>query len=391
MAQTTTLNFNVIGQSLERLDDNRIVEKAKNYVEAQFSFNEVWENTTKAILIEGSGLRYKAYLDENNKSLIPNRVVRHDGFTLTVVGEDTDKNITITTNDLFISILSNNATDDTPSYVEEIESETLDVNQEGEKYILEIPESYKNCYNIISSDITNITPITEMEFSATLSESLIEVITTFKQNLYMDWENEFPEFLVALDGVKANNLTPTKKMTFGDDPILYYVFSASDSWFDFSVVLYYENDTWKFMIIHNNLVTQEDLNIALQEKSSVVANPDTTGDEEALSTVEIDGTKYKIGGGSLYRHTINETGRWISLTIITKNNTAFTKTSLAQWLYTNGYNSMYNRYTATNNAGSAGSITSGIFSENGTSISCLTSGGAQPYAGDGFVDIISEV
>lgn len=142
MAQTITLNFKIIGQSLERLDDNRIVEKAKNYVNAHFEFNELWDDTTKAILIEGSGLRYKVYLNENNECSIPNRVVRHDGFTLTVVGEDADKNITITTNDLFISILSNNATDDTPSYVEVIESNTLDVTREGEKYNLEIPNTY---------------------------------------------------------------------------------------------------------------------------------------------------------------------------------------------------------------------------------------------------------
>lgn len=396
MAQTITLNFKIIGQSLERLDDNRIVEKAKNYVNAHFEFNELWDDTTKAILIDGSGLRYKVYLNENNECSIPNRVVRHDGFTLTVVGEDTDKNITITTNDLFISILNNNATDDTPSYVEEIESETLDVTREGEKYNIEIPESYKNCYIVTSNDISNITPISSGTYNVTLSEEMESVITTFKQNLYIDWENQFPDILSTLQGIKLTNCYPSKKFQIDAELETFYVFSATDGWNDFNMTFYYVNDTWRVSFTMGNLATQEyvsmEVSMAVADKSKVVANVETTEDTPTLSSIGIDGVPFKVGGGSkLYRHTINETGRWISLTIITKSDTAFTKTSLAQWLYTNGYNSLYNRYTATNNAGSAGSITSGVYSEDGIAISCLTSGGTQPYTGDGFVDVISEV
>lgn len=217
MAQTITLNFNIIGQSLERLDDNRIVEKAKNYVNTHFEFNELWDDTTKTILIEGSGLRYKVYLNENNECSIPNRVVRHDGFTLTVVGEDTDKNITITTNDLFISILSNNATDDTPNYVEEIESETLDVTREGEKYNIEIPSEY----------VTN--------------EKLSQELENYVDNESLEETLE--------DYAKETDLS---------------VYATKQE---------------------------------LAEKSKVVPNPTLSGDEPNLEGAEIDGIKYKVGGG----------------------------------------------------------------------------------------------
>lgn len=200
MAQTTTLNFNVIGQSLERLDDNRIVEKAKNYVEAQFSFNEVWENTTKAILIEGSNLKYKAYLNEENKCLIPNRVVRHDGFTLTVVGEDSEKFITITTNDLFIPILSNRVEDSTPRYVEVIESDTLDVTRDGEKYNLEIPDTYVD-ETKLNDAIKLYRHTTRIEFEGHQNGTIwVDAILPYKEA----FTNEF-DLLEVLSKYKVSN------------------------------------------------------------------------------------------------------------------------------------------------------------------------------------------
>ena len=341
MAQTTTLNFNVIGQSLERLDNNKIVEKAKNYVEAQFSFNEVWENTTKAILIEGSNLKYKAYLNEENKCSIPNRVVRHDGFTLTVVGEDSEKFITITTNDLFIPIAKNNAEIDVPKYVEVIESDTLDVTREGEKYNLEIPESYKNCYIVTRNDISDITVLSNDTYSVTLSEEIEQVITDFKQNLYVDWVTEFPELSNTLGIIKLTNCYPSKKINGDEEVPTYYVFSATDSVEDFSMGFFYEDDTWKVTITHGALADREYVSMEVSrleneigEKSKVVPNPTLSGDEPDLEGAEIDGIKYKVGGGSKsYLHKISITFSLIaygnlgniSLLITNSNNTPIGK------------------------------------------------------------------
>ena len=42
----------------------------------------------------------------------------------------------------------------------------------------------------------------------------------------------------------------------------------------------------------------------IDEASSVVANPTLSGDEATLNGLEVDGTKYKVGGGKLYNHSI---------------------------------------------------------------------------------------
>ena len=125
-------------------------------------------------------------------------------------------------------------------------------------------------------------------------------------------------------------------------------------------------------------------------KENVKANPTLSGTETELMGLEVNGTKYKLGGGgSLYRHIINEAYAWISISILLKSNTPFTKISLAQWLYDNGYNSMYNRYTACSS--SAGQYTSGVYSSDGVGFYYITSNGPQDYKGESFVDIISEV
>ena len=110
MANPMTITFDVENQILSRTDTNRIVEKSKNYLVATFNFSSDWDDTQKAAIIENGGMRFKVYL-ENNECDIPNRAVSHDGFTITIVGEDEEKNITITTSDLFIAVQKNNASD----------------------------------------------------------------------------------------------------------------------------------------------------------------------------------------------------------------------------------------------------------------------------------------
>lgn len=403
MAQTITLNFKIIGQSLERLDDNRIVEKAKNYVNTHFDFNELWDDTIKTILIEGSGLRYKVYLNENNECLIPNRVVRHDGFTLTVVGEDADKNITITTNDLFISILSNNVTDDTPSYVEVIESDTLDVTREGEKYNLEIPESYKNCYIVTSNDISDITLISGGTYSVTLSEEMASVITTFKQNLYIDWENEFPDILSTLQGIKLTNCYPSKKLQIDAELETYYIFSATDGYTDFNMSFYYVNDTWRVTFTMGNLATQEyvsmEVSMAVADKSKVVANPTLSGNEPDLEGAEIDGIKYKVGGGSkLYEHNIflsYGNASTVLITIYNRNSTPLNESSLISFLTSRNFvhseDTNYGMgYQATGRKSSSTYFV-GIFTYENYLYSIGNNNSAEKIENPSITDIISEV
>lgn len=291
MAQTTTLNFNVIGQSLERLDNNKIVEKAKNYVEVQFSFNEVWENTTKAILIEGSNLKYKVYLNEENKCLIPNRVVRHDGFTLNVVGEDNEKFITITTNDLFIPILSNRVEDNTPKYVEIIESNTLDVTRDGETYNLEIPDKYLELYVMQENDFSNMEHESGGDWTLDISETLESIIRAFEKRISVDWvtlglEPPFPN-------MKKSVYIPTKQVTImsDDEEILYYIYSATDGYGDTNIAFYYANATWHCVFNSFNLIDRETFNLGLESKQDVLQEGDG---------IEIENNTIKT---KFYRHT----------------------------------------------------------------------------------------
>lgn len=142
MANQMTITFNVENQTLSRTDTNKIVEKSKNYLHATFTFSEDWEGTRKAIIVEDGGLKFKVYLDENNSCDIPNKAVSYDGFMVSVIGENIENFVTITTNDLFVSVNKSNATDDEEKYVKYITSNSLDVDKDGETYNLEIPDDF---------------------------------------------------------------------------------------------------------------------------------------------------------------------------------------------------------------------------------------------------------
>ena len=224
MANQMTITFNVENQLLRRTDTNRIVEKSKNYLHANFTFSADWDNTTKAVIIENGGMRFKVYL-ENNECDIPNRAVSHDGFTLTVVGEDSEKFITITTTDLFIAVQKNNASDIQEEYIKNITSDTLDLTRNGENCNIEIPSEY----------------VTDEKLSQELEN-------------YVD--NESLEETLE-DYAKETDLS--------------------------------------------DYATKQELN----GKSTVIPNPTMSDDEPTLEGAEIDGIKYKIGGGGkLYLHKI---------------------------------------------------------------------------------------
>lgn len=332
MAKQMILSFDVDNQTLKRKDENKIVEKSKNYVHAIFFFSEEWDDTQKAAIIENGGMRFKVYL-ENNECDIPNRAVSHDGFTITIVGEDEEKNITITTTDLFIAVQKNNASDIQEEYIKNITSDTLDLTREGENCNIEIPDTYKNCYEVISSDITNFELKGTKEFYVTLSEKLENVITTFKQNVYIDWENQFPEMTPPIEEASVSNYKPTQIAKIND--YIYYIFSVIDGIQDTTILFYKENNRWVFAYTTNNYVNFDlfnertsQLENQIGEKSKVVVNPTLSGDEATLESAEIDGIKYKVGGGKLYEHSIKIIGavstqndRIVFLKMLSKSNT----------------------------------------------------------------------
>ena len=81
----------------------------------------------------------------------------------------------------------------------------------------------------------------------------------------------------------------------------------------------------------------------IDEESTVVANPTLSGTEATLNGLEVDGTKYKVGGGSdvhLYGHYISATvssDSNINLVIYSNNNIPFESDKLKTWLKDNGF------------------------------------------------------
>lgn len=142
MANQMTITFNVDNQTLSRTDTNKIVEKSKNYLYAIFTFSEDWDNINKAIIFENNILRYKIYLDSNNKCQVPNRIIRNDGFTISVVGEDSENFVTITTSELYIGVGKSSATEEDKQPVYEILSHTLDVERNEGTYNIDLPKQY---------------------------------------------------------------------------------------------------------------------------------------------------------------------------------------------------------------------------------------------------------
>lgn len=254
MAKQMILSFDVENQTLKRKDENKIVEKSKNYVHAIFFFTEEWDDTQKAAIIENGGMRFKVYL-ENNECDIPNRAVSHDGFTITIVGEDEEKNITITTTDLFIAVQKNNASDIQEEYIKNITSDTLDLTREGENCNIEIPSEY----------------VTD--------EKLLQKLENYVDNESLE-----------------ETLDDYAKET------------------DLSIY-----------------ATKQELN----EKSKVVANPTLSGSEANLEGAEIDGVKYKVGGGGsevhLYMHFITG-NQGENFTLYTADSTPFTTNTVKQFL-----------------------------------------------------------
>lgn len=354
MANQMTITFNVENQILSRTDTNRIIEKSKNYLFAEFTFSEDWNNTNKAIIFENNVLRYKIYLDSDNKCQVPNRIIRNDGFTISVIGENSENLVTITTSELYIAVGKGIKSDEEMESIYEITSQSLDVNKNGGTCNLEIPKSYKNCYIVTRNDVSDITFLSNNTYSITLSEEMEQVITGFKQNLYVDWENDFPELSNILGIIKLTNCYPSKKINGDEEVPTYYVFSATDSLNDFSMGFFYEDDTWKVTITYGALADREYVSIEVSrlegqigEKSKVVPNPTLVGDEPDLEGAEIDGVKYKVsGGGKTYTHNIRFT-RTNSFTsnfmieIVDNDSTPFTVEKLRSingYILASGYN-----------------------------------------------------
>lgn len=115
------------------------------------------------------------------------------------------------------------------------------------------------------------------------------------------------------------------------------------------VLFYDENQRARRAVIEETATqsvdeeTQEPITIyeysyrLIDEASSVVANPTLSENEATLDGVEIDGTKYKVGGsgGKLYFHRITlpfNNNLHVSFVIISKKDSAYSYNEILSWL-----------------------------------------------------------
>ena len=109
----------------------------------------------------------------------------------------------------------------------------------------------------------------------------------------------------------------------------------------------------------------------LDEASDVVANPTLSGTEATLNGVEIDGTKYKVGGGGkLYRHQIHfefANSAYGNIVILNNSQSPFTITNLLDYL--SSYTGNTNYYLAVGTFYDKGNLFDiyGVFKSSNTS------------------------
>ena len=100
------LEFTITNQSLKRVDQNKIVNKTRNYITLSFEFKtEDWEDLdTYLILKDEQGQNYLFDLNEEDPEItVPEIILRGGWFKVTVFGFN--QNIRLTTDTRTISLL----------------------------------------------------------------------------------------------------------------------------------------------------------------------------------------------------------------------------------------------------------------------------------------------
>lgn len=163
--------FKIKNQQIERLDNNKLVEKSREYVNAFFTFSEDWQDHKKTITFTSKedGVSYNIELTED-KCLIPWEVITSAGFLISGFGEGKSF---ITLNEIEVKVEESGLTEDgeipgtpTPTqwelYKEEVEAlisqvpmvenVTSQQSQDGKNTIVSLHTTDKKIYNI---DIPN--------------------------------------------------------------------------------------------------------------------------------------------------------------------------------------------------------------------------------------------
>lgn len=109
------LEFNVEKQSLERLDNDKVVNLSENYLRLKFQFSDDWDEFVKYILFKVDKQTYRLKLDEADSVLLPAGLLCGDKLIFSLyglTGESDQDFVRITTNRLRVDLLESGFTHD---------------------------------------------------------------------------------------------------------------------------------------------------------------------------------------------------------------------------------------------------------------------------------------
>lgn len=140
--KSMVLEFEIKKQTIERKDSFRPVAYSKKYLYAHFSFDNDWDGLEKkAVFNHGLEYFYET-IDENNTCLIPTEVIKPNHFKMMVKGLENGEEKIVTSNPEIIGITDTFLSEGNVSPIRFINSNSLQVEKNGDVLNIEIPNDY---------------------------------------------------------------------------------------------------------------------------------------------------------------------------------------------------------------------------------------------------------
>ncbi len=240
------LEFSVNRQIITRTDENKVVEKSKNYLYCKFNFSDEWEAIIKtAIFTSAKGETFNVILEEDACS-IPFEVIEYPHFTVSVFGGDL-----ITANKVVVSMIkSGYAEGKTPSkptpdvYQQILNSvKTPYIGDNGNWYIWDIENrvfvdsGYKAQGDTPKKGVDYWTPEDKKEITNYIDEQT-EIIKSDVEGLQkqINEEAHFRGYLSTNAKIQELEATPND-FAYSAESNTKWVYDAVDGWKDTGAVV----------------------------------------------------------------------------------------------------------------------------------------------------------
>ncbi|MBR4880568.1 MAG: metallophosphoesterase [Clostridia bacterium] len=207
------LNFKIKGQKLVRVDSKTVAENSRNFLSAEFVFDESWDGfSKKAVFV----YRDKAYgqMLTDNRCVVPHEVIRAQGFYVAVIGVDGDENARITSSRVKVAVVqgpaldTENSSEPTPTELEQLMS-VIDSVKEETKELSDRIDGFSE------GDFPGCGEVDPVEIRSALEEYLKDnpIVTEETDPTVPDWVKNQPNMPTA-DDVGAR---PADWMPIADD------------------------------------------------------------------------------------------------------------------------------------------------------------------------------